>query len=119
MQMRKQILTAFALFGFVNGAYATDIELTWQTPTEREDGSAITAIDRFNIYHSVDNVVQEPIEVQANAINHTLVDVASGSYTFQISTVESGLEGELSDPVNVDVAQSKPVKIELTVRVVD
>ena len=115
----KQLLIAFALWGFASGAYATDIQLTWETPTEREDGSQIDTIDRYNIYHSVDNVVQDTIEAQANSLAYTLVDVAQGSHTFQISTVEGGLEGVLSDPVNVDVTTSKPVKIELTVRVID
>jgi hypothetical protein len=115
----KQLLTAFALFGFVSGAYATDIQLTWTAPEFREDGSALDTIDRYNIYYSIDNVVQDTIEVQADALDYTLVDVAAGSHTFQISTVEAGLEGERSDPVNVPVTTSKPIKIELTVRVID
>lgn len=115
----KRLLTAFALWGFASGVYATDIQLTWDKPEFREDGSALDTIDRFNIYHSVDNVVQDTIEVQADATDYTLVDVAQGSHTFQISTVSLGEESEVSGPVNVDVSKSKPVKIELTVRVVD
>jgi hypothetical protein len=115
----KRLLTAFALFGFVNGAYATDIQLTWDKPEFREDGSALDTIDRYNIYYSINNVVQDTIEVEADALDYTLVDVAAGSHTFQISTVEDGLEGDQSDPVNVDVSTSKPVKIELTVRVIE
>jgi hypothetical protein len=75
----KRLLTAFALFGFVNGAYATDIQLTWDKPEFREDGSALDTIDRYNIYYSINNVVQDTIEVEADALDYTLVDVASGS----------------------------------------
>ena len=118
----KQLLTAFILFGFVNGAYADDILLTWTAPTEREDGSQIESIDRFNLYTTIDNVVQDVVEVPADATDFQLSEVAAGNYTFQISTIESGIEGDLSTPATVSVdelQQSKPVRIELTVRVIE
>lgn len=98
---------------------AADIQLTWDKPEVYEDGSALTTIDRFNIYYSIDNAVQDVIEVQADANSYTLADVAAGSHTFQISTVSEDVEGERSDPVNVPVNKSKPIKIELTVRVIE
>ncbi len=117
----KSLLLAFGLLVFSLSAIAADIELTWTSPTEKEDGSAITSIDRFNLYYSIDNVVQNAIEIQADANSYTLVDVAQGAHTFQISTVSEGLEGEASSPITVSVSEnaSKPVRIELTVRVID
>ena len=117
--MNKILLTFFLLFGFVGGAYATDIQLAWVTPTEYEDGTALTQIDRYVVYYSIDNTVQPTIEIPATANDYALVDVAPGSHTFQIATVAEGVEGTASDPVNVNVSTSKPVKIELIVRVID
>lgn len=118
----RRLLTAFILFGFANGAYAADILLTWTAPTEREDGSTIEGITGYNLYTTIDNVVQGVIEVSAGSTNLQLSEVAAGNYTFQISTVESGIEGDLSTPATVSVdelQQSKPVRIELTVRVIE
>lgn len=118
----KRLLTAFVVWGFASGAYASDIVLAWEAPTEREDGSEIETIDRYNLYTTIDNVFQGVIEVTADSTSFSIPDVAIGNYTFQISTVESGLESELSSPASVNVSEalrSKPVKIELTVRVID
>ena len=115
MPMKK--ILAFLLVVFSGLSHATDIQLTWQAALDRVDGSQITQLDGYNIYHSVDNVVQ-PV-ITATGTSYLLTDVAKGSHTFQISAVEAGLEGEKSDPVNVSVDISRPVKIELTVRVVE
>lgn len=112
--------TALVFLGLIlaSSAFATDILLTWEKPEVREDGSKIEQIDRFNLYHSVDNVFQDVIEVSGDAISFQLPEVKTGNHTFQISTVEYGLEGSPSDPVTVSVNQSKPVKILLTVELV-
>ena len=104
---------------FSLNAFATDILLSWEAPTQYEDGSALTQIDRFNIYYTVDNVLQDTIEVPATDTSYTLADVAKGAYVFQISTVSNGSEGEVSTPAVVNVDDKKPIKIELTVRVID
>jgi len=114
-----KILSAFVLCFFVSGAYATDILLTWDLPTEREDGTAIEQIDRFNLYTTIDNVLQDVNEIPGNATSFQLSEVKAGNYTFQISTVEDGLEGALSDPITVNVDQAKPVKIKLIIQVVE
>ena len=85
--MIKRILFLMLLTSVVN---ATDILLSWGLPTEREDGSQIETIDRFNIYSTVNNVLQDTIEVPAGATSFQLPEVAPGNYTFQISTVELG-----------------------------
>lgn len=104
---------------FSLNAFAADIQLTWEAPTQYEDGSALTQIDRYNIYYTVDNVLQSVVEVPATNNSYTLVDVAAGAYVFQISTVSNGMEGDISTPALVTVDNKKPIKIELTVRVVD
>lgn len=117
--MKKILLAAFALFGFAKGAYATDIQLIWEAPDQYEDGTPLTAIGGYTLYYTLDNVVQTPIQVEASRTDHTLVDVAAGSYTFQVATSSGGSESERSEPVSVTIDDKKPIKIELTVRVVD
>lgn len=115
----NKLLLAFVFLVFSSFVSAADIQLTRDIPTEREDGSQIQSIDKFVIYYSVDNVSQSTIEVDPLLSGYTIPDVAEGSHTFQISTIAGGLEGTASDPVNVDITASKPIKIELTVRVVE
>ena len=103
-------------------ANATDILLTWETPTGREDGSQIETIDRFNLYTTIDNVLQSVIEVPADSTSFQLPEVETGNYTFQISTVEFGQEGALSDPIGVPITDkiiAKASKILLTIQVIE
>ena len=110
----------FLLLMFVSvSVFATDIQLTWDLPELRNDGSKIETIDKFNLYQTTNNGSQVLIEVQADTTSLTLSDVSQGSHTFQISTVEAGLEGNLSDPITVNVTTSKPVKIVLTVEIIN
>lgn len=115
----KVVLLAFLILSFVSGAYATDIQLTWTPPTQYENGQELTQIDGYRLYYAIDNTVQDNIEIPADSTDYLLVDVPSGSHTFQISAIANGLEGTPSDPVNVDVEKRRPVKIELTVRVIE
>ena len=96
---------------------AQTIQLSWDAPTEREDGSSIESIDNFNIYQSFENATSTLIEVDASLSTYEILDAAYGSYTFQISTVEAGQEGEKSDPLTVTVYAptiSPPQKITIS-----
>lgn len=104
---------------FSANVLAADIELTWTAPTEREDGTQLESIDSYSIYTSIDNIVQPVISVAGTETSYVLADVAKGSYIFQISTVSGGTESDLSNPINVTISDSKPVKIEITVRVIE
>ena len=112
-------------------ASATDIVLTWDKPLEREDGSQIETIGRFNLYTTIDNVLQDVNEIPGDALSFQLSEVETGNYTFQISTVERYdypdkpsvyLEGSLSDPASVNITGkiiAKAGKILLTIQVVE
>ena len=96
---------------------AQTIKLTWDTPTEREDGSAIETIDRFNIYQTFNNSSTITIEVDSNLSSYEVLDAETGSYTFQISTVELGQEGQKSDPITATIAPASiapPQKITIS-----
>ena len=113
------MIRLLALLLFSSFVSATDIQLDWVQPELNEDGSEIQSIDKFILYYSIDNVSQSTIEVDPLLSSYTIPDAAEGSHTFQISTVAGGLEGKASNPVNVDVSTSKPMKIELTVRIIE
>ena len=103
-------------------ANATDILLTWDLPTLREDGSTIEQIDNFKLYTSINNVVQTATEINGTSTSNTLENVPPGSYTFQISSVEFGKEGALSDPISVNITEkliAKTGKILLTIQVIE
>ena len=117
-----KILSTLALLLFTSAALATDIQLTWDKPLEREDGTAIETIDRFNLYTTIDNVLQDVIEVSGDATGFQVLDVKAGNYTFQISTIEYGQEGALSDPVSLNIEEktiAKAGKIRLTIEVIE
>ena len=101
---------------------ATDIQLTWDLPTEREDGSEIASIDRFNLYQTFNNGGSVIIEVDPASTSYQILDVETGNYAFQISTVEAGQEGALSDPISVNVLPvltSKPIKMILSIELIE
>ncbi len=79
------------------------IKLTWDLPTEYEDGRALTIIDRFNLYQTFNDGGQMLIEVQASSTEYVLANVSRGVYTFKISTVSEGLEGKPSKAISVTV----------------
>ena len=115
-------LIALALLIVSVCASATDILLSWEIPTEREDGSQIQQIDRFNLYTTINNVLQSVIEVPANDTSFQLPQVTPGTYTFQISTVELGQEGALSSPASVNITDkiiAKAGKIILTIQTIE
>jgi len=117
--MIKRILLLMLLTSVAN---ATDIILDWTTPELREDGTQIETIDRFNLYTTIDNVLQSVIEVPTDAVSFQLSEVQTGNYTFQISTVEFGQEGALSDPSSINITEkaiAKASKILLTIQVVE
>jgi len=82
---------------------SNDILLSWEIPRKREDGSDLNIIDRYNLYQTFNGGDKSVIEVQADSTSLTLADVAAGSYTFQMSTVSKGLEGEKAPLVRVNL----------------
>ena len=121
----NKLLLGFGILVFSAQLLARSIELTWVTPEVREDGTAIQSIDRFNIYHSIDNVIQDSVEVPATDISYTISEAQEGVHTFQVSTVEAEQEGEKSPAISalilapIEIVISKPAYPTLTVRVID
>lgn len=77
------------------------IELTWDTPTTREDGSelALNEIDSYNIYISYEgDAYEETIKIPATLNNFELSDMPLGNYQLSIATTDiTGATGNRSD----------------------
>lgn len=105
------IFLTFAAF-FVANAHGQEILLTWEHPTEREDGTALGLgeIDGYRLYHDLSGVKNGVIEISPGT-SFTFPVEGVGVYTFQISTVSFEQEGRKSDPVSVQVNEhySEPV----------
>lgn len=115
--MKSFVCSLLLLFSFA--ANAANIVLEWGAPTTNEDGTAIGEIEGYTIYQTINNVAQAPVLVDALALNYQFSDVVKGSHIFQITTRANGLESQRSEPVTISVDHSRPVKIELTVRVIE
>lgn len=112
-----RIFLALLLFSTISTA--ADIQLTWSTPNEREDGTAIQEIQNYNLYYTLNNVLQDTISIDESDNSYTIQNIEEGTHTFQISAVEFDNEGDLSTPITVSTSTSKPVKILLTVELVE
>tara|TARA_R110002074_G_scaffold119_2_gene485 strand:+ start:526 stop:894 length:369 start_codon:yes stop_codon:yes gene_type:complete len=117
------VMTKFIFLMMLSFAVsATDIQLTWDLPTEREDGSQIESIDRFNLYQTFNNGGATILEIGSTVSSYQIPNVETGNYTFQISTVEAGQEGALSDPISVNiqpVVKYKPIKMILSIELIE
>lgn len=93
------------------------IKLTWQAPTDREDGTTIESIARYDIHHTANNVFQGVLAIAANSVEHYLVDVASGNHTMTIRAVEGEVLGIMSSPASVSILQAQIGPMTLTIQV--
>ena len=90
-------------------------QLTWTKAELREDGSQIEAIEKYNLYHWYENILQPVIEVDGAAVVYSDTDQRVGIHVYEIATVEAGQEGERADPVSYYVKPDvPPIKILLT-----
>jgi len=114
----KRLLAALAIMPALT--MAADIQLTWEAPTAREDGTALATdqIQNYRVYYTLDNIDQTPIEIDGAATSHLIGDVANGNYVFQITTLSDGLESVRSEPVSVSVEPSAAAKIVIDVRII-
>lgn len=114
------VFVGFAVVSIdVNSAEQAAISLSWDQPTEREDGSelALEEIVGYRIYIAWNGVeVAEPVEVAVDRLSYDVPVQAVGKYTFWISTVASNglgdsIEGRRSDPlfVDLDLLESDPL----------
>ena len=80
-------------------ASAHDIEFTWQHATTRTDGSQITGERVYDLRLTRDGV--EVGRAAPTGTDHTFTGLEPGSYRGTIRTVEAGMVGPESAPVDV------------------
>lgn len=97
-----------------------DITLTWDAPTQREDGSdlPLSEIDGYKLYHSVDGGTEEITNVPSSTNSYVFVDVVYGLHTFSISTIAQGLEGNKSAGFQTTVIEVVEPKSPVMVRII-
>lgn len=115
-------LFAFSSFVFAEPPAECDgtikcIKLTWETPTERQDGTAIESLDRYDIHHTANNVFQGVYAIAAPSNEHYLVDVAAGNHTLTIRAVEGEVLGVMSSPATATILQAQIGPMTLTIQV--
>jgi len=93
-------------FFFAGRALAKDISFSWDKPTEREDGTALSPeeIQSYRLYKFVDGEAVPLINVSGSDTSYVLNVDTAGSHCYAISTIDSdSREGRLSDQVCVGV----------------
>ena len=87
-----------------------DIEITWEKPGERTDGSNLTDndISGYRVYHSNTPIVSSFVEIAnvsgANNTKHELENLSAQNHYFIITTIDrNGLESTYSSMSSVDL----------------
>lgn len=81
-----------------------DVVLTWDHPTEREDGKPLplNEISHYVIEVSKDNNSRS--FAVAKSLSYTMKKLRTGTYQFRIATVDAdGLQGRFSTPVTLTI----------------
>jgi hypothetical protein len=95
--MRFRLLFLFAL-----PAAADTLTLTWTAPTQREDGTALTAaeIANYRVTWTLAGSPLAPFTVPGNVSTWTLEGLAPGKYCLRMSTIDTeNLESVPSEEV--------------------
>jgi hypothetical protein len=85
-----------------------DISLSWDIPTEREDGSSLELfeINGYAIkYGSSEDQMTDSVTVTGAAVTERVISaLGSGRYYFAIATIDSdNIQGRFSDTITVDI----------------
>jgi hypothetical protein len=91
----------------VNPLLATTIALSWDIPTQREDGSYLSPeeISGYQIYLELSEaMLQEKLWVSGELQSVELNEMPSGNYRFAIATIDAdGIEGKASDWISLQI----------------
>lgn len=117
--MKKALIgLTFFLFALsslvVVSASFSSVNLTWDIPVERVDGSPLPPeeIKSYKLYVSLNGVEYDPVEIDHPAISYSFPTQGPGVYEFRISTVamvgHSGgqvvyMEGPKSEPLVLEL----------------
>lgn len=131
--MIRKFVTACLLFmALPIAAYAADVDLTWQAPTQNVDGTALTDLDGFAVYigqasrdYTVSHVINDEtattatVTFTADWLQPGGNDVYIAMTAFDSEGNESVYSNEIIRTVNVidDIAPNAPAVITITITV--
>ncbi len=98
-------------------AIAADVTLTWDSPTERENGSQLPATEIGGYIVKNGN---DLLTVEGNINELTIPDLPPGEYFFSVATVDTdGLKSAFSETVSILIpaAPSPPSNIKVIIKV--
>lgn len=96
---------------------AITAQVNFSTPTKNTDGTTITAPLSYNIYQGTAPGAEVKV---ASGVSGTPITITTGllpntSYYWQVSVVESGVEGPLSNEACKGFAASAPGAVVITI----
>lgn len=109
----------------VSKAWAGSVTLTWTAPTTRTDGSALTNLAGYRIYHGTAAAsITTRVDVSvATATSHVLSGLPAGVRYFQMTAVDAnGVESARTSVLSttvVDAPPSPPNNVQVTVQAAD
>ncbi len=115
--MKRSLVIVLLLFvaSVTSSQENSVILLTWDHPTEREDGSALDFIDieHYTIYYTWNGVERDPIQVPKTAFSYELQTEGVGVYLFSISTTANIGYGPGNTPIFAEGRKSEELRVVL------
>lgn len=83
-------------------------QISWSTPTTRQDGTALTAteIAGYNLYHSTTGTssLSKLASLTPSELSIVVSDLAAGTHYFALSTIDTkGLQSSMSSTISVTI----------------
>lgn len=104
-------LAAIALCLGASQVHAGDATLTWTTPTQRTDGSALTNLASYRIYYgtSAASLTQTASVTNPGLVTYTIQNLAPGTWYFAMTALDAGgLESARTNVVSKVILQAPP-----------
>ena len=75
----------------VDAVGSASLTITWNAPTENEDGSPLTDLAGYRIYYgSTSGKYGKPVDVQAGVTSYVIDDIGVGTWYLAMTSVNSG-----------------------------
>lgn len=76
-----------------------DIDVTWDPPTTRADGTPLVQLTAYTIYPAHDGAAQEPVHIDDGTLrSYRVENLPPGEWCFEVTAWEGALESARSSP---------------------
>lgn len=88
----------------------SDAQIFWTAPTKNRDGSPLTNLAGFHVWHGTAPKVYDatPVQIPPGTLLYTFPTLPNGPHYFAVSAYNAGGEGALSEEVALIVLVSPP-----------